>query len=54
MLDGANATNITLTLLNAVRDDQIPLADHPEGWKTEEHSLGTLGCLVSHVRTWHL
>lgn len=53
LLDAANASNISITILDAVRDKQIPIDAWPKTWKQEEdHKSGELGCLVSHVRTW--
>ena len=54
MLDAANATDISLTVLSAVSDDQIEGKDRPKGWDQDGHALGVLGCLMSHARTWHL
>lgn len=50
----ANATNITLTVLDAVRDEQIPKDKYPKGWVTDgdDHKVGEIGCLRSHVMTW--
>lgn len=42
---------MSFTNLAAVRDDEIPLSDRPKGWKND-HPLGVLGCLTSHVRAW--
>ena len=53
LLEAANATNINVTILDAVRDKQIPKDAWPKGWS--EHpgkKVGELGCLMSHVRTW--
>ena len=54
LLDAANVTNLTLTVLNAVKDTDIDHADYPKGWNEENHRGGELGCLASHVRTWNL
>ncbi|KAG8525285.1 uncharacterized protein KY384_008929 [Bacidia gigantensis] len=53
LLDAANATNITITVLNAVRDSEISETGKPKNWPGERHRAGELGCLVSHVRTWN-
>ena len=53
LLDAANATQINITILDAVRDKQIPKDAWPKGWS--EHpgkKSGELGCLMSHVRAW--
>ncbi|KAK3170291.1 hypothetical protein OEA41_009678 [Lepraria neglecta] len=51
--DAANATNLTLTVLNAVRDAEISRESWPSEWKEEEHVEGEIGCFMSHVRTWN-
>ena len=53
LLDAANATNLTLTLLNAARDAEIPRDGWPTGWNEDEHVEGELGCFMSHLRTWN-
>ena len=53
LLDAANATNINVTILDAVRDKQVPQEAWPKGWSDHyDKKLGELGCLMSHVRTW--
>ena len=53
LLDAANATNINVTILDAVRDKQIAEDAWPKGWsENHEKKVGELGCLMSHVRTW--
>ncbi|KAL9124181.1 MAG: hypothetical protein Q9217_006467 [Psora testacea] len=54
LIAGANATNMTLTVLDAVRDRQIPESEWPESWATNGWTPkeGELGCLMSHVKTW--
>lgn len=53
LLKAANATNINVTVLDAVRDRQIPKDAWPHGWgENREPKEGELGCLISHVRTW--
>ena len=53
LLDAANATNINVTILDAVRDRQIPKDAWPKHWgEQRDPKEGELGCLVSHVRTW--
>ncbi|MCJ1452368.1 hypothetical protein MMC28_002711 [Mycoblastus sanguinarius] len=54
LLAAANATNLTVTVLDAIRDRQIPQGDWPEWWGTSGWvpKEGELGCLMSHVRTW--
>ncbi|KAF6217563.1 hypothetical protein HO133_006665 [Letharia lupina] len=54
LLAAANATNLTLTVLDAIRDRQIPQSDWPQWWGTNTWvpKDGELGCLMSHVRTW--
>lgn len=54
LVKAANATNITITILDAVRDEQIPKEDIPEGWGVDGHEPkhGEIGCLRSHVMTW--
>jgi len=53
LLDAANATNITLTILKAVRDAEIARDSRPNGWREEDHVVGEIGCLVSHLKTWN-
>ena len=53
LLDAGNATNIDITILNAVRDADIAHDDLPDRWNNQNHRVGELGCLVSHVRTWN-
>ncbi|KAL9631098.1 MAG: hypothetical protein Q9164_006074 [Protoblastenia rupestris] len=53
LLEAANATNISVTVLNAVRDAEISNDSWPNNWNQENHRVGELGCLVSHVRTWN-
>lgn len=51
----ANATNITLTVLDAVRDEEISKDKYPKGWVVDgddSHKVGEIGCLRSHVMTW--
>ena len=50
----ANATNLSLTIVDAKRDKDIPTDDIPQqwgtnGWHPEE---GQLGCSYSHIMTW--
>lgn len=54
LIKAANATNITITILDAVRDEQIPQEKIPEGWGVDGHEPkhGEIGCLRSHVMTW--
>ncbi|KAK3168695.1 hypothetical protein OEA41_005143 [Lepraria neglecta] len=54
LLAAANATNLNITVLDAIRDRQIPVADYPEWWGTNNWvpKEGELGCLMSHLRTW--
>ena len=53
LLDAANATNITITQLDAVRDKEIEKDSWPHKWASNRQpQVGELGCLVSHVRTW--
>lgn len=53
LLHAANATNINVTVLDAVRDRQISEDARPEGWSDHpDKKVGELGCLMSHVRTW--
>lgn len=54
LVRAANATNITITILDAVRDEQIPKEKIPEGWAVDGHEpkYGEIGCLRSHVMTW--
>lgn len=54
LIRAANATNITITILDAVRDEQIPQEKIPEGWGVDGHEpkYGEIGCLRSHVMTW--
>ncbi len=54
LIRAANATNITITILDAVRDEQIPKEKIPEGWGVDGHEpkRGEIGCLRSHVMTW--
>lgn len=54
LIRAANATNITITVLDAVRDEQIPQEKIPEGWGVDGHEPkhGEIGCLRSHVMTW--
>lgn len=54
LIRAANATNITITILDAVRDEQIPQEKIPEGWGVDGHKPkhGEIGCLRSHVMTW--
>ena len=53
LLEAANATNIDVTVLDAVRDKQIPKDAWPKGWSDNgAKTVGELGCLMSHVRTW--
>lgn len=54
LVRAANATNITITILDAVRDEQIPKEKIPEGWAVDGHTpkYGEIGCLRSHVMTW--
>lgn len=54
-MNAANATNITLTILDAVRDEEIPKDEYPKGWVVDgegSHKVGEIGCLRSHVMTW--
>ncbi|KAL9099742.1 MAG: hypothetical protein Q9163_004808 [Psora crenata] len=53
LVEAANATDVSLTLLNAVRDAEIAPDSRPQGWTEENHRAGELGCLVSHLRTWN-
>ena len=53
LIHAAVATNINVTVLNAVRDKEIPEETWPESWNAGSHQVGELGCLVSHVRTWN-
>ncbi|KAL9099228.1 MAG: hypothetical protein Q9163_005243 [Psora crenata] len=54
LLAGANATNLSITVIDAIRDKQIPHSDWPQGWGTNGWvpKEGELGCLMSHARTW--
>ncbi len=53
LLDAANATNITLTVLDAVRDEQIAQDSWPPDWaKYRQPERGELGCFISYLRTW--
>ena len=53
LLDAASATNINVTVLDAVRDAQIPEHTWPIGWSENTNKkTGELGCLTSHVNTW--
>ena len=54
LLAGANATNLTITVVDAVRDRQIMPNDRPESWGSDgwEPKEGELGCLMSHLRAW--
>lgn len=54
LLAAGNATNLTITVLDAIRDRQIPQSDYPEWWGTNDWvpKEGELGCLMSHLRTW--
>lgn len=52
LVNAANATNITLNVLDAVRDEQIPQDKRPKSWSEAEHAYGELGCLRSHVMAW--
>lgn len=53
LFDAANATNINVTILDAVRDKQVSENSWPKGWSdNHEKKVGELGCLMSHVRTW--
>lgn len=53
LLDAANATNINITILDAVRDQQIPEDARPIGWSDNDaKKSGELGCLMSHVGAW--
>jgi len=53
LLSAANATNITVTVLDAVRDAEIAKDKFPKGWIENFHAVGEIGCLVSHLRTWN-
>ena len=52
LLDAAKATNLNLTLLAAVRGMEIEKDTWPEKWIENDHVIGEIGCLTSHVRTW--
>ncbi|KAL6720022.1 hypothetical protein ACLMJK_001943 [Lecanora helva] len=52
LLNAAKATNLNLTVLDAIRDKDIAKEFWPQDWK-DDHTTGELGCLVSHVRTWN-
>ncbi|KAG8528874.1 uncharacterized protein KY384_006563 [Bacidia gigantensis] len=54
LLAGANATNLTITVIDAIRDRQIPKSDYPIDWSTNGWVAkeGELGCLMSHLRFW--
>lgn len=53
-MKAANATNITVTVIDAVRDEEVPEDKYPKGWVSNvtDHKLGEIGCLRSHVMTW--
>lgn len=53
LLDAAKATNLTITMLNAVKDAEISMDSWPKDWDEGSHTSGELGCLVSHLRTWN-
>ena len=50
LLAAANATNLTLTVLDAVYGSEVPDAEKPPRWNT--YKDGELGCLLSHRLTW--
>ena len=53
LLDAAKATNINVTVLDAVRDAEIPEHTWPIGWSDNpDKKVGELGCLTSHTNTW--
>ena len=53
LLDAAQATNLSVTVLSAVRDNDIERDAWPKTWNETNHEIGELGAVVSHVRTWH-
>ena len=50
LVAAANATNLTLTVLDAVYGNEVPDAEKPPRWTT--YKEGELGCLISHRLTW--